>query len=56
MSFEWGIPLEHVSPRQTFVSRLQGSMDPSEYSQLHSDECSSSVYHYSAVLYLTPRS
>lgn len=55
VSREWGIPLGRLSPRQTFVSRLQGSMDVSEYSQLHCDECSTSSYHYSAVLYLSQR-
>ena len=56
VAFEYGLPLATLSPRQAFVSRILGTTDVASYSQLHCDESSTAAFHYSAVLYLSPRS
>ena len=52
VAHEWGLPLESVAPRQSFVSRIAGEAD-AERQSVHCDESSTGSFHYSAVLYLT---
>jgi len=55
VAHEYGLPLDSVSPRQTFVSRIVSTEAKDLYKILHVDECSTPAYHYSCVLYLSDR-
>lgn len=53
IAHEYGLSLQSIAPRQTFVSRITGEAHDSSRQLLHADESSFAEYHYSCVLYLS---
>lgn len=53
VAYEYGLQLDRVAPRQTFVSRITGVAGDEARQSVHTDEGSCATYHYSGVLYLS---